>query len=277
MYRFETPAASISIGKAYGAALGLFGSTVVRWAIPAAVIALTAVLIPRFLMGRAEGLLPGLADLPSYLSGATEDPSRLLSTLQGELSSLVGQAGLLMVLQWLITTVGTFFFAAIAIDGLRGGRLSSGEIVGRGVAGLVASLIVSVLVFLAVILLLVGVLSLIVTVGQVALVGLLAPAIVAVYLQARTSFVILAAMDGEGLLGSIGASWRMSADGVLRVIGWFIVAAIVVFVVGIPLGFVAAIADPIGPFAATFLSTALSAFLLLVTACLYESQRARAG
>lgn len=269
-FDFGGSAATLTIGTAYRAALALMRATVPRWAIPAAVITIANIVA-------AGVLLRLLGDAAAGLPALVSQNAQSIAVDPAAFTDLVGRsvaaASVATAVLWLISMVGSLLFAALAIDGLRGGRLAIGEVFRRGVAGLVASLVVSLAIvggFLLVMVVATVLPFLLLVAFPVLLVAL-------VYVQARMSFVVLAAMDGAGVLGSVRRSWQISEGAVLRVIGWYLVAALVGFLAGIPLGILSGLVPVVGSAIAGFLGIALSAYLLLVTAGLYESQRLRAG
>jgi hypothetical protein len=254
--RFDRHPATITLGDGISMASRYLTATWEWWAIPVVALAIVG------------GLLNGLATNANNIVIRDVPSSSDLNGLNGFIGGFLGLGAVLTV----AGVVVGWFYAALAIHGLRGRPITVDWVVGAGLRSLAGSILlaaISIGAFVAFAILAV------ITQGilLIALVGLV-PA--AIYVVIRFFFWTLAIFDGAGITDSFRVSWSLSEGAVLRMLGWGIAFVLLEFIIGIgvrvvtlPLAGVPAIAT----FVSQLANGALSVFTLFGTAILYESQR----
>ena len=249
--------AFVTLGEALPLAARYWRATWDRWLLVVLAVALATGLAEWLLGGTvidqrtmSRALLPG--------TSGQIDPSELPGLMAGPLA--VG----------IVSIVGGWFLLANAVAGLRGREITLAWVVSSGLRSFVATMIVAV-VF-------VGLLTVAAGLGPMGLVVLLALTPVLVYVGLRLQFWSLAVFDGSSIGPGARASWTLTQDAVLRVLGWGLAIfglGLLVAAVDLALGFVLAGAPVIGIVVGSAIDTAFGAFTVVVTAILYESQRLR--
>jgi hypothetical protein len=175
-----------------------------------------------------------------------------------------------------VSLVVTWILAATAIGGLRNRPVTAEHVVFRGLLSLATSILLGLAAGVAfVVVTIVFVLAPLL--GLLALLGLIVGAI---YVWIRLSFFSLAIFDGFGPIEGLRESWRLSKGAVLRLLGWGLMASLILFGVEICVSFLALFFRAIGGSAASQATTyslisLASGFTVFLMAALYESQRAR--
>jgi hypothetical protein len=175
----------------------------------------------------------------------------------------------------LVGLVATWVFTAAAIAGLRGRPMTLEFVVGRGLTGLAASILLGLAGIVGVIAL--GVLF--VVAPPLGILALLAAIPVSIYLVIRVVFYTLAIFDGYGPIEGILESWRLSQGSVVRIFGWGLLAILISLGFSIVASIVGALftgsTASIGRGLAAVATTTGSCFTVFMMAVLYESERAR--
>jgi hypothetical protein len=135
-------------------------------------------------------------------------------------------------------------------------------------------------VLLAVSLLLTVLLLLLLVLGPIGVVAALGLVPAAIYVAVRLAFWQLALFDGAGVEESLRRSWSLTDGAALRVLGWALTLMALSFLLSLLSTGFAVLLPSLG--AATsalggLASTAFSAYAVIVTAILYESQQLRAA
>jgi len=255
--RFDRHPATIGVGDGIGMAWRYLLATWELWAAPVVALAIVGGLLSGYASNTATTLAVNEASGPEALA-----------QLQSMIVPFFGVTTLLTI----ASVVVGWFYAAIAIHGLRGRPITGDWVLGAGLRSLAGSILLAVAwigvsVVFAILAVVTGGLLLIALIGLV-------PA--AIYVTIRLFFWTLAIFDGAGITESFRVSWDLSAGAVLRMLGWgvvFVVLSILtsigVRILTFPLGGVPAIAA----FASQLVSGTIGVFTLFGTAILYESQR----
>jgi hypothetical protein len=191
------------------------------------------------------------------------------------LAPLIPQFIVTTLLVGAVALVARWVYYALAISGLRGGEITSGWLIGRGLRALGADLLVLVAgTGLTGALFGVGVAT------RVDLALLLALFVlpVLIYLEVRLAFWPLVIFDGAGIFEGLAAAWRASAGGAGRMFGWALAVAGVGFLVNIGVAIVTAPlggAIPLQSGLKAGVTEAYAVFQLFTLAVIYESQLRR--
>jgi hypothetical protein len=175
----------------------------------------------------------------------------------------------------LVGLAATWAFTAAAIAGLRGRPMTLDFVVGRGLASLVASILLGVAAIAAVIALVI----LVVAAPPLGVLGLFAAIPVLLYVAIRVVFYTLAIFDGYGPIEGISESWRLSRGAMVRMFGWGLLAILISFGFSIVSSIVGALFTgstvAVGRGIEAVVTTTGSCFTVFLMAVLYESERAR--
>ena len=255
--RFDRHPATVGVGDGLGMAWRYLLATWELWAAPVVAIAIVSGLLNSYATSTATNL--------------AVTPTSSAQALEQVRSMIVPFFGVTMLLTIASVVVG-WFYAAIAIHGLRGRPITGDWVLGAGLRSFAGSILMAVawigawIVFALLAVITQGILL-------IALIGLI-PA--AIYVMIRLFFWTLAIFDGAGITESFRVSWDLSQGAVLRMLGWgitFVVISILVSIgvriVTFPLGGVPAIAA----FVSQIFTGTIGVFTLFGTAILYESQR----
>jgi hypothetical protein len=209
----------------------------------------------------------------------TEDPVTGRLVAGPEFGNALGRVFAIWGLQFLVTFVAGWFVAAIAIAGLRGRPLEVGWIIGRGVLAFLASILAGLAVVGVMIAWFVA-LVISAVFPPLLLVTFPSGVVLVVWVVVRLIFTTLAVFDGRGVFDALSESWNLSSRSVLRLLGWGIVAGLLVFAFGILAGlFTTVFSSGAAASVASGLSSAVSqvgaCFTMFMLAVLYESQRLR--
>lgn len=254
---FVRSPAFATLGESLSLAARYWRATWDRWLLAVIAVALAT--------GLAEALLGGTAIDQRTMSRAllpgTQgqiDPAELPRLMAGPLA--VG----------VVSVVAGWFLLANAVSGLRGKEVTLGWVISSGLRAFTAAMILA-LAF-------VGLLVVSVGLGPVGILVLLGSLPLVLYAALRLAFWSYAIFDGSTIGPAARASWGLTRNAVLRVLGWelaIVGIGLVLVVVDLGLGFVLAGVPVAGAVIASAAETALQAFSLIVIAILYESQRLR--
>jgi hypothetical protein len=246
-----------TLGEALGLAARYWRATWDRWLLAVIAVALATGLAEWLLGGSAidqrtmsRALLPG--------SATPVDPAELPVMLAGPLA--VG----------IVSIVAGWFVLANAIAGLRGREVTPAWVLAAGARSFAADMLVA-LVFVALVMVALGL-------GALGLLVMLAALPVLVYATLRLGFWSLAIFDGHSIGEGARASWGLTRDAVLRVLGWALALmgiGLLLAIVDIVVGFALGGAPAVGRVITSAIDTAFGAYSIIVTAILYESQRVR--
>lgn len=175
-----------------------------------------------------------------------------------------------------MTSIGSWFFYATAVAGLRNRPLTFSGVIVRGLVTVASGLVVLAGFAVAI----VGVVLVTVIVPPIGILLILAAIPASIYVAIRLAFLAMAIFDGFGPIAALRESWRLSERSVLRLLGWGLMAFLISMGVGIIANILVAPANDLGPqpLAQAFseaITTTGSCLTVFIMAVLYESQRAR--
>ena len=260
--RFTSDPAAVTIGEGMSAAARYWRATIDLWSVPVALVA-AVMAVTTWLVA---ALVPGPGTLPTYVPGM--DPMTVIGPLLPQF--LVGT-----FVTGIASMMAGWVYLAIAIAGLRGYRVTPTWIIRSGLRTLLADLALT-LGFGAAF----AMLALVSLAGGpgLVLVVLVTALVPAVYVAVRLIFWSLAIFDGSGIVGGIGATWRISRSGVARMLGWGLAVAtlgllvnVVASLVTVPLGD----GNPVRAGITSAAAEAFTAYSMIALAVIYESQRRR--
>lgn len=254
-----TAPADITVGEGLSAAADYWRRTWDVWLLP--VIALG-------IIGAATTWLLGSITFDQVAFAQDMRRADMANMLLQVLPTAAG----VVLITTLASVVVSWILLANAVAGLRGRPLSAGWIVGSGLRATLASLLLAgavVAVFGLTAILAPRALPVVFLLGIVPL----------AYLFVRLTFWQYAIFDGAGITAGLRASLAISRGGVLRIIGWNLALVGIGLAVGLGAGLVNALFQrdfaAVGGGITASVNGAFTAYQLIATAILYESQRMR--
>lgn len=266
-FEFRADPAWVTVGEGLSLGFRHWRATAIYWAIPVLLVGIISTIAYWGMQAGIEGSLPPSSEVYDPYTGEI-DLLRILAPMVPQLvvSTLVLGS---------VTLVARWVYYALAIKGLRGGEITSGWLIARGLRAFVVDMLIMLSATgLAGVLFLVGTsagIGLALLLGAIAFSALL-------YIEVRLVFWPLAIFDGAGILEALAGSWRASEGAVLRMIGWALAAGGVGLVVNIGVSIVTAPlsrAIPLQSGIKAGVTEALAVFVLFTLAVLYESQLRR--
>jgi hypothetical protein len=258
-FEFSSHPAWVTVGDGMGLAATYLRKTWEWWIVPVVGFAIVGGLLTGFLTNTA--LDTNFRDLTT---------SEQWSQITGLIAPAFGLGAILTILG----VIATWFYAALAIHGLRGRPVTTDWVLSAGLKSLVGSILVGVV---AIGLWVAFAILAVVTQGfaLIALVGIIPGAM---YVGIRLYFWTLAIFDGAGITESFRVSWELSRGAVLRMLGWGLAFAALQFAINIGVGIVRfpfSGLPSISAFISELVSGVFSVYTLYGAAVLYESQRWR--
>lgn len=180
----------------------------------------------------------------------------------------------------IVSMAAAWIYTGIVVAGIRNRPITIGWLASCGLTSVVASLIIAFIVvcavFAAIIVLSVAAQIL----GGLSIVLWIAMLVGFVIAVIRVSLVAIAIFDGSGPMEGIFDSWELTQGAVLRVLGWALVAAVIVVGLSIAgtvasLPFSSADSRPLAQCISSFASQVGACLTVFLMAVLYESQYAR--
>jgi hypothetical protein len=265
-FEFRVDPAWVTLGQGLSMAFGHWRATALFWAIPALVVGILSTLVYWGLEVALVQTAPVI--VPPVGSDFDMDWGAILGPL-------IPQFVVSTVVLGIASMIARWVYLALAVTGLRGGEVTSGWVVSRGLRSLAAELLL-LLVYLAVS---AGVLVAFLAAGPAAgFLLALAVACAAIYVQVRVSFWSLAIFDGAGMAEGLHGTWRLSQDAVLRMVGWALAVVGLSFLASIPMSVLSiplSDAVPLQSGIRAGVTEMLAVFQVFALAVLYESQRRR--
>ena len=175
----------------------------------------------------------------------------------------------------LVTLVAGWFVTAISVAGLRGRPITSGWVIGAGLRSIGAALLIILVATLVI-----AVFAALVAISPIFLLSLLLLVPAAFYAAIRLLFWGIAIFDGAGVLNGLRATWHLTRNSLLRLLGWGLGVTAIGFGVGLisfPVSLITLLAGvpAVGTLVSSVLSGLLTVFGANMLAILYESQRWR--
>ena len=266
---FRTNPAFTSLGDALELGVSHLRANPVIWGVPTIIYSLVAGALTWAFVERFTGLF-----VPY-----TRDPEALERMGQAFLANLPALIGFGILLA--IGGVAIYWVAmALAVGGLPGRTMTPDHAIGAGLRTIALGILY---VVLAVPILIASTALIVIAFRADAgwLLLLLVPVLFVAfaYIAIRLSFALYAIFDGVGIIDSVRLSWRIAQGGMLRIVGWLVVLAVISGFVGVASNLVgatfASTLAVVGVVLATAVATVFQFFQATVMAILYESQRMR--
>lgn len=264
MFRFSAHPAAIGISEGIQDAFSYLQVSWRSW-LPVVVLIAACSFVAYAIVGSID--TSSFYTVDSYTNQIVWNPDA-----SGKLAQLLGLYGLVAIL----TDIGGWVFYAVAVAGLRNGRVTVAGILIRGLITVLSAIVVAIFAILG----LIALVAITVLVPAVGLMLFIAAIPFTIYMAVRLAFASMAIFDGFGPIDGLIESWRLSNGAVGRLFGWGVTAALIGVAISVLGGvlvtpFTGAALEPLARACAAGVSSTGSCLTIFMMAVVYESQRAR--